>query len=165
MKMGNNNILLFTCLAFFAFGTGCQSSAPSARPLQQTHWAEVKNPALGLLYVDKAEPKQVMQAIDSASTQFVAYKVGWRDEILSTDNKYKEQKGKYLQYDMPRDWALKVQLDSFTPVFSQPVIKTVLQKDETILVFEIPMGVTPDTLIYHDSFGGWGTQKIILNSH
>lgn len=165
MKWKNNHIVLFPCLALILSGAGCQSASPGAKHPQQKHWAEVNNPALGLLYVDKAEPGQVMQVTDSANTRFVAYKVGWRDEISSADNKYKQEKGKYLQYDMPHDWALKMQNDSFAVVFSQPVVKTVLQEDEAILVFEIPAGANPDTLIYRDSFGGWGTQKIILNSH
>jgi len=164
MKRRNSYVILSLTLVLIMPGMGCQSGSVGVKQPKQKHWVEVKNPALGLLYVDRADSKQVMQVIDSANTQFIAYKVGWRDELVSTDNKYKQEKGKYLQYDMPGDWALKVQNDSFPPVFYQPVVKTVLQEDEAVLVFEIPVGTVPDTLVYHDSFGGWGIQKIILST-
>ena len=156
-----NNLLLLMIAGLFCAACGSTSSKAGAK--LQEHWAEVNNPALGVLYVDQADPFRVMQVIDSGNTTFIAYKVGLRDLNGQLNNKQKQERGKYLQYDLPRDWSLRVQRDSFAPVFFQPVVKTIEQEDEGILVFEIPSGLNPDTLIYHDSFGGWGIQKIILS--
>ncbi|PZR26533.1 MAG: hypothetical protein DI535_14080 [Citrobacter freundii] len=153
------------CLAGMVICVACGSSASRPARQQQAHWAEVNNPALGSLYADEVDPARVMQVTDSGTTKFVAYKIGLREEKIPANNQYMLDRGKYLQFDMQHDWSLKSQSDSFGVVFFQPVVKKIDQVDESILIFEIPAGVTPDTLIYQDSFGGWGTQKIILSGH
>jgi hypothetical protein len=36
---------------------------------------------------------------------------------------------------------------------------------EGVMVFETPSGKMPDTLIYRDSFGPWGTQILSLTAN
>lgn len=158
-----NDLLLLLIAGLCCAACGSRASAPEQK--LQEHWAQVSNPALGVLYVDQTDPSRVMKIVDPGNTTFVAYKVGLRDATGQTDQKQKQARGKYLQYDLPGDWSLRIQHDSFAPVFFQPVVKTIEQEDESILVFEIPTGTNPDTLIYRDSFGGWGIQKIILSGH
>ena len=163
--IGKTKYFLIPCISLITACAGRGSSASETAARQQVHWAEVNNPALGSLYADEVDPTRIMQTIDSGSTKFVAYKIGLREDRSADDKRYVLDRGKYLQYDMQRDWSLKAKADSFSAVHFQPVVKKIAQVDEGILIFEIPAGTTPDTLIYHDSFGGWGIQKMILNGH
>jgi hypothetical protein len=77
------------------------------------------------------------------------------------DKAERTDKNKYYQYDMQHDWIAIKGDNTFKPVFYHPRVTAQQSLNEGILVFEIG-GSHPDTLVYNDSNGSWGTQKFIL---
>ncbi|HET9056044.1 MAG TPA: hypothetical protein VFN30_04265 [Chitinophagaceae bacterium] len=134
--------------------------------LTQQHQVEIHNPGLGMIYIDKVPAQMVMSEADTSEgiTKFCCYQVGIIDSgfvAKATDKKTLEL-GKYYQYDMQKDWFAMINGDSLLPVFFQPKTRKNANCFEGILVFETPKEKDPDTLVYKDSFGQWGTQNIIF---
>ena len=134
-------------------------------PDTKKHWVEVPDKGVGVLYIDPVPSEKLLRVKEGSNSKFISYRVGVRDERAITDGRAIREKTKYMQYRIQDDWKLMLQQDSVKPVFFQPSVKTEYHTDEGILVFEIPSGSVPDTLIYNDSYGTWGIQKIILKSH
>lgn len=154
--------LIACCCLGMLYGCG---RVVKAEPAQPKHWAEVTQKGTGRFYMDQVPVEKVMKVTGTGSTRFICYQVGFEDEIMITDKAKLQERGKYFQYDMQKDWLLKLKEDSLKPVFFQPSVKMDRNINEGVLVFEVPAGQVPDTLIYRDAFGAWGVQKIILNSH
>jgi len=132
----------------------------------EKHEIEVNNEEKGLMYADRTDCRTVLQEVDSlgSKTIFHCYRVGFLDSLMiakATDQKSVEE-GKYYQYEMQYDWCILVDGDSVKPVFYQPRQKMETQRNEGVLVFEVPMTQQLDTLIYTDSRGEWGIRKIII---
>ena len=117
------------------------------------------------LYIDPLDNKAIMKAdaTPDAKTTFCSFLVGWQDSILTVDKKKIQAREKYFQYDMQQNWIALVKGDSLHPVFFQEKPGLNSQLKEGALVFEIPAGTRPDTLVYKDSFGAWGTRLFVLH--
>ena len=120
-----------------------------------------------LLYIDTVDNRYVLDMSKTNTSNhafFHSFLIGLVD---STTGKAKDEKAKekYFEYDLEKDFTALVTGDSIKPVFFQP--KTLIGKmgKEGILVFETNEKAFPDTLVYRDSFGGWGTQIIIINQN
>lgn len=129
------------------------------------HYLQIQEKGIGCIYLDKVPPETVLSEAKSLNgkTHFCAYKVGFEDSVLVTDKQQLLDKGKYYQYDMEKDWVMLHGGDSLRPVFFQPVTKHAMQLNEGVLIYEVPAGIEPDTLIYNDSYGFWGRHIILLN--
>ncbi len=125
-----------------------------------THLVSVRQPG-AMLYLDRLANRAVMQSADT--TAFCSFLVGWRDSLAGTDAKKRLDRERYFQYTMQQDWTAMVDGDSLRPVFFQQKPGLDPQLDEGAMVFEIPRGHRVDTLVYRDSYGGWGTQIFVLN--
>lgn len=159
--------IMFLQSAFIAVivMTGCKQKK-SGNGMTEQHWAEVKMPGVGMIYVDEVSCSSVLSEVDSSKgeTRFHCYRVGLIDSLPAKANDKKDlEKGKYYQYDMYKDWAALINGDSIRPVFYQPMIKKEINKEESILVFEIIKSKHADTLVYNDSYGLWGRRVIIKN--
>jgi hypothetical protein len=155
--------LLLLCGILIA---GCNTPKAEKKSVQRKkHWIEIGLKGEGMMYLDGVPNAAVMQENknDSSGTEFCSFLVGFQDSSMAVDAKKQEEKQKYFQYEMYKNWTAIVNGDSIAPVFFQPKAKLQQQMDEGILVFEYPVGKKPDTLVYKDSFGPWGLQQIILN--
>lgn len=142
---------------------GCHTpSLPEEKP--EHHLAMVVQRG-EVLYVDRVDSRMVMTVHPGSGDpkDFHSFLIGWRDSLPGTDKKKIGQMTKYFQYDMQRDWVALVKGDSVYPVFFQEKPELDGRVKEGILVFELPAGLQPDTLVYKDSFGSWGTQLLALN--
>jgi hypothetical protein len=140
-----------------------QRHVASLAAMEPKHLISVQKPK-EQLYLDRLDNRAVLAKADTAGpTTFCSFLVGLRDSLFLTDGKRLQERVKYLQYDMQRDWTVLVGGDSLKPVFFQekPHLDGLLR--EGALVFEIPRGRRADTLIYRDTYGDWGTQLFILN--
>lgn len=114
-----------------------------------------------MLYVDRADNRMVMQAGPGLAANFSSFRIGWTDS-LTADGPGRERE-KYFQYQMQQDWRALVNGDTLYPAFFQEKPGLNQQLKEGVIVFESAQGVQPDTLVYRDSFGNWGTQIFVLN--
>lgn len=146
----------------FTFLMACTQNKQFQLTEPSRHWAQVDQMGVGRIYLDKVPNLSVMKASDNGNTIFSSYLIGFEDSLIITDRKKMLAKGKYYQYDMQKDWIAIVGKDSIKPVFFQPKVKTNPNVDEVIIIFELPPGRQPDTLIYNDSYGAWGIQKVII---
>lgn len=155
---------LVLVVSVIAIATGCSTHAGPAT-IEEAHEAYVMHRGSGMIYLDRVDCKRVMQE-GEASGVFHCYKLGFVDSLVTAKPKDKsdEKAGKYFQYDMQRDWVAISGGDTLRPVFFEPVLRHELHRTEGILVFESLNGKAPDTLIYTDSFGSWGTQQFIITS-
>ncbi|MBL0271116.1 MAG: hypothetical protein IPP99_21165 [Chitinophagaceae bacterium] len=132
----------------------------------EKHEIEVNNEGRGLMYADRTDCRSVLQEIDSlgGKTTFHCFRVGFLDSLMiaKAADQQSVEEGKYYQYEMQYDWCILVDGDSVKPVFYQPRQKMETQRNEGVLVFEVPMTQQLDTLIYTDSRGEWGIRKIII---
>ncbi|HET6995789.1 MAG TPA: hypothetical protein VFI06_12445 [Chitinophagaceae bacterium] len=135
---------------------------PASVP-EPKHYLEIRERGIGMITLDKVPNKMVMQQGTNNNGPFFSYKVAFLDSSLQTDRKKQIDIGKYFQYDMYKDWVMLVKGDSVRPVFFQPEIKRITQLDEGVIVFEVPSGIEPDTLLYLDSYGTWGVHQLFLN--
>ncbi len=152
-----NKILL--CITAGLLLLSCHSRQPSIYPAEK-HQAAVKRPGT-MLYVDRADNRMVMQATPGSANDFSSFRIGWTDSLTALGaNREKER---YFQYRMQQDWRALVNGDTLYPVFFQEKPGLNQQLKEGVIVFENAQGVQPDTLVYRDSFGNWGTQIFVLN--
>jgi hypothetical protein len=163
MKTLRNLILLSpVAVLLLAIAMGCNSSA-GKMPTEQ-HAASIHSAGSGMIYVDKIDCQRVMQAGDGSAAAFHCYQVGFIDSLVMAKarDKKDEEAGKYFQYDMQNDWSAVVDGDTLLPVHFETKLRRQNHRNECIVVFEHE-GKTPDTLLYNDSFGSWGTQLFIIN--
>lgn len=149
-------------MAIFLWLAACRSQP--AIP-ERRHLAAISHAGTAL-YIDQLDNRSIMKenpAPQDSKTIFCSFLVGWMDSTISTDQKAKLAREKYFQYDMQKDWVALVKGDSLYPVFFQEKPGLNSQLKEGALVFEIPAGTRPDTLIYKDSFGAWGTRLFVVN--
>ncbi len=149
------------------FGLGLLASCHTDLPHQEpspVHLARIGR-SDDLLYIDRISNRAIMkEGTDTGTkTAFYSFLVGWQDSTAKADKKGGNEKEKYFQYDMQKDWAALVNGDSLHPVFFQerPGLSDILK--EAVMVFELPRGTTTDTIVYKDSFGAWGGRLFVLN--
>ena len=152
------------CIGICLLLTACGN--PQSTVAVKQHLAAVSRPG-EILYVDHLDNRVVLkeEAAAGSTTVFCSFLVGWQDSTLQTDKKKSLAREKYFQYDMQKDWTALVKGDSLHPVFFQEKSGLNSQLKEGALVFEVPAGEQPDTLIYKDSFGGWDQQVLVLAKH
>jgi hypothetical protein len=139
----------------------CKQSKGNEPP-RRKHMAEIGLRGTGMLYLDIVPNETVMKMTDtSGGTEFFSFLIGFVDSIANPGGSDPE-KGKHFQYEMYKNWKALSGNDSISPVFFQPKIKLNQQVDEGILVFEMPKGEQPDILVYNDSYGPWGVQRITI---
>lgn len=128
------------------------------------HQFEIVNSNGELLYVEQISNDRFIHSVDSitGNTQFISFLIGIRSSRIETDKEHYQASQKYFQYDLIHDWYLKINGSSFYPVLFEPKVQINKQQSEGVLIFEVPRQQNVDTLIYHDSFGSWGEQKIAL---
>lgn len=142
--------------------SSCKSDHNAKKIAQRSHWIEVKRPSVGLLYMDSIPLNTVMKVTDvETQNNFRAYLVGFKDSVLTMNKTDRINNNKYYQYDMQHDWVAIAGDNTFNPVFYHPRVTAQQSLNEGILVFDTD-GSHPDTLVYNDSHGSWGTQKFIL---
>ena len=152
-----NKILL--CVAAGLLLLSCHLRQHPFNPAEK-HQAAVKRPG-AMLYVDRADNRMVMQATPGLAGNFSSFRIGWADSLTAAEPN--RQKERYFQYQMQQDWRALVNGDTLYPVFFQEKPGLNQQLKEGVIVFENAQGVQPDTLVYRDSFGNWGTQIFVLN--
>jgi hypothetical protein len=142
----------------------CHSPAAN-RAGKAEHMAELKHTTGSLLYVDRVDNRAVIatDAGDSSGREFRSYRVGIKDS-LTYDAKETEAWGKYFNYSMQYDWVAMANGDSVHAAFFQPLPVTG-KANEGILVFEVPAGSNPDTLVYTPSYRLHEQEMIVLHSN
>lgn len=148
----------FFSAAVMLAGAACNQAA-NASSAGRKHLVEI-NKNGDLLYVDKTSISRVMK--ETGDSYFSSYVIGFADSIKG-NSKSESEKTLYFQYRMSNDWKAVLNGDSLLPVFFQPVTKLNSMTREGIIVFELPGGQHPDTLVFNDSFGQWEQQVIVLN--
>jgi hypothetical protein len=137
----------------------------SLAAVEPRHLISMKKPKEAL-YLDRLDNRVVLANVDTAGpTTFCSFLVGMRDSLFLADGKRVQEREKYLQYDMQRDWTVIVGGDSLKPVFFQEKAHLDGLSREGALVFEVPRGQRADTLVFRDTYGDWGTQVFILNDY
>jgi hypothetical protein len=154
--------LFFSGCIVVLFVCSCQQPGRQGEVRGKRHMAEVNMKGMGMMYLDKIPNSAVMQIDSTDPSEYQSYLVGFIDSnlVIAPDS----AKERYFQYDMYKDWVAVGSLDSIAPVFFHPKTKITRQEDEAILVFEVPKGDELSALVYKDSHGPWGIQKIILNN-
>jgi hypothetical protein len=143
-------------------GVGCQRHHP-AQTAAATHLISVSQPG-SMLYLDRLDNHVILSHEDTmGTTTFCSFLVGLRDSSPVSDAKRLIERERYIQYGMQQNWTALVNGDSIRPVFFQEKPHLDQQLREGAMVFEVPRGRRPDTLIYRDTFGTWGTQVFVLN--
>ena len=133
----------------------------------ERHGSSIHKAGSGMIYADSSDCNRVMKITDSGdgTTEFKCFRIGFIDSLAlgkATDKKDLEA-GTYFQYKVDKDWKLLVNGDSLSTVFFEPLVKKEGHRTEGILVFEVPVHSIADTLVYHDSFGSWGLQQLIIS--
>jgi hypothetical protein len=113
------------------------------------------------VYADRIPNKAILKEDggDTGTTVFYCLRIGLYDSTDVTDKKLEEAREKYYQLDMYRDWVLIDKGDSIVPVFYQPVPHKMDKLTEQVLVFEIPRGFRPSTLVYKDPYKLLGNRQ------
>jgi len=116
------------------------------------------------VYADRIPNKSILREDggDSGTTVFYCLRIGLYDSTDVTDKKLVEAREKYYQLDMYRDWVLLDHGDSIVPVFYQPVPRKMEKLTEQVLVFEVPRGFQPSTLVYKDPYKLLGNRQTML---
>lgn len=162
MKVQLHIALIFLGIAI---SFSCRSKpAIEKEMVLKSHWIELKRPSVGTLYIDSVPLRSVMKvrADSNDETKFRAYLVGFSDSVIVNDNAKHIDNNKYYEYDMQNDWTAIEGERSCKPVFYQSRMTGQRTVNGGILVFETNNSLHPDTLIYKDTHGNWGTQKFIL---
>ena len=150
---------LFT--ACFILLVACHSrTAPAATA--EKHLILLTRPGAAL-FVDRVDNRVVMQKDNTSQNRFCSFRIGWADSAAGIDKSKAVEKERYFQYKVQQDWKALAGGDTLLPVFFQERPGLSEQLKEGVIVFETPEGRQPDTLIYRDSFGAWGTQLFVLN--
>ena len=156
--------ILVSFLCLMAVTAGCRHRPmASLAAVEPRHLIALKKPK-EVLYLDRLDNRVVLAKADTTGpTTFCSFLVGLKDSLFLTDGKRLQEREKYLQYDMQRDWTVLMGGDSLKPVFYQQKTHLDGLVREGALVFEIPKGRQIDTLIYRDTYGDWGTQLFVLS--
>jgi hypothetical protein len=159
--MKNNSVvaLLLTTLTW-----GCKETSPA----RKKHELEIFKPGK-FFYLDQVKNKQVMEIKNADEDKlYASYLVGFYDSSWAPDPQQpqKTTDGQtYYQYNMPDKWRAVVGGDSLTPVFYQPVQQADNKINAGVIVFQLPEGIRPDTLVYRDAAEGWENMTISLKQH
>ena len=161
MSRQNHKTDLRSAMLFCLLLAACHNhTAPSVAP--EKHLALVSRPGAAL-YVDRVDNRVVLQQDKASQNRFCSFRIGLTDSSTAIDRRGTVEKERYFQYGMQGDWKALTGGDSLSAVFFQEKPGLNDQVKEGVLVFETPGGRPPDTLVYRDSFGPWGTQIIVLN--
>ncbi|HEY6902424.1 MAG TPA: hypothetical protein VI233_17325 [Puia sp.] len=133
-------------------------TAPATRV--ETHLAQVSRSGTAL-FVDRVDNRMVMQT--DSTNSFCSFQIGWTDSAVSFQQAQAAEKERYFQYRIQQDWKALAHGDTLYPVFFQEKPGLGQERKEGVLVFALKDGTQPDTLIYRDSYGNWGTQYFIVN--
>ncbi len=143
-------------------------NAPAAAP--ERHLVLRTRPG-NALYVDRVDNRVVMQTDSVAQKNFCSFRIGVADSSWTTaatsvsGRRSVIEKERYFQYTMQNDWKALAGGDTLLAVFFQEKPAPGSLAKEGVIVFETPSGKKPDTLIYRDSFGTWGTQIMSLTEN
>jgi len=115
------------------------------------------------IYADRLPNRAVLkeEAVDSGRTAFYCLRIGLYDSTIATGAAEQTARDKYYQLDMYKDWVLLCGGDSLAPVFYQPVPSREKQLTEQVMVYEIPKGANPVSLVYKDPYGLLGNQHVL----
>lgn len=140
----------------------CKTKKTSER-LVIKHLAEAGWQGSAGIYADRVPNRAILkeEGIDTAKTAFYCLRVGLYDSTNTTDAAQLAAKDKYYQLEMYKDWVLLCDQDSLAPVFYQPVPGREKQLTEQVLVYEIPKGAGPVSLVYKDPYGLLGPQHVL----
>ena len=162
MKMKGLTIVgagfLLLCAGMFF---SCKTKKPT---VVFKHLAEAGWRGSAGIYADRVPNSIVLkdEGPDTGRTVFYCLRVGFYDSTSTADAKQQAAKEKYYQLDMYKDWVLLDNSDSIAPVFYQPVPPKEKQLTEQVLVYEIPKGFNPVSLLYKDPYGLLGNQHVLL---
>lgn len=143
----------------------CQNRSTPTRP--RKHLAQLNRPG-SALYVDRVDNGMVMETDSATQKSFSCFLIGISDStagIAGTSVGERQrlvEKERYFQYTIQNDWKALAGGDTLLAVFFQEKPASGSLVKEGVIVFETPPGKKPNTLIYRDSFGTWGTQILSL---
>ena len=140
----------------------CTSRHTAVREVK--HMAETGWAGSAGVYADRIPNKVVLKEDGGGkgSAVFYCLRIGLYDSADVTDKKIEEAREKYYQLDMYKDWVLLNGSDSIAPVFYQPVPRKTDKLTEQVLVFEVPRGFQPSTLIYKDPYKLLGNRQTMV---
>jgi hypothetical protein len=149
-----------------SLATAAWLSCTSRKPAQTEpkHMAQTGWIGSAGAYADRIPNKVILKEDggDSGATVFYCLRIGLYDSTGSSGDKLETAREKYYQLDMYRDWVLINKEDTITPVFYQPVPRKKDKLTEQVLVFEIPRGFRPSTLVYKDPYKLLGNRQTML---
>jgi hypothetical protein len=160
LKTNPRCAVFFCLLAVCHLLPACHNRTPPATPPEK-HQAMLIRPGAAL-YVDRVDNRVMLQQDKASQDRFCCFRIGWADSTVSADRTKDVDKGRYFQYNVQKDWKALAGGDTLLPVFFQERPGLSDRLKEGVLVFETPTGRQPDTLIYRDSFGAWGTQLLVI---
>lgn len=160
-RMKNNSIAVSL---LFAVGIACKDK----QPVRKKHELEIFKPG-SFFYLDQVQNNQVMQLNDPAEDKrYASYLIGFLDSNWMPDPqqpKKEEDRMNYYRFHMQDKWRAILNGDSLMPVFYQPATQMDKKLNSGVIVFEIPDGVRPDTLVFRDAEDGWDNMMISLKQH
>lgn len=144
------------------------ASCKEANPARKKHELEIFRPG-SFFYLDQVKNKQVMQIKDAEEDKlYASYLVGFYDSTWAPDPqqpKKTEERQVYYQFNMSNHWRAIVNGDSLLPVFYQPVPNADNKVNAGVIVFQLPEGIRPDTLVYKSAADGWENMIVSLKQH
>ncbi|QEC44788.1 hypothetical protein [Pseudobacter ginsenosidimutans] len=161
IKMKNNCV---GALLLLILAAACKETTPA----RKKHELEIFWPG-SFFYLDQVKNKQVMQIKDAEEDKlYASYLVGFHDSAWAPDPqqpKKAEERQVYYQFNMSNNWRAIVNGDSLLPVFYQPVPNADNKVNAGVIVFQLPEGTRPDTLVYRNAGDGWENMIISLKQH
>jgi len=147
-------------------GTSCRQPNKPVASLPEKHMAQVKKQNGVMLYADRISNKAILRTDSvNTSTVFCSYKIGVLDSSLATlDKKQQLLWGKYFDFEMQKNWTALVNNDSIPAVFFQGLPQKSSYMREAVVVFEVPKGSNPDTLIYNNTYQTNNTDLLVLSN-
>lgn len=151
-------IFILSAAAFSSCDTGKKQA-----PMPVKHLAEAGWRGSAGIYADRVPNKAILkdEGPNTARSFFYCLRIGFYDSTATGDAKQQAAREKYFQLDMYKDWVLLCDKDSIAPVFYQPAPKKETSLTEQVLVYELPKGMTPKTLVYKDPYGLLGNHHIL----
>ena len=161
IKMKNNCV---GALLLLILAAACKEKTPA----RKKHELEIFRPG-SFFYLDQVKNKQVLQIKDAEEDKlYASYLVGFHDSTWAPDPqqpKKAEERQVYYQFNMSNNWRAIVNGDSLLPVFYQPVPNADNKVNAGVIVFQLPEGTRPDTLVYRNAADGWENMIISLKQH
>jgi hypothetical protein len=158
--MQNHKTDLRCAVLFYLLLIACHNKKEQSPPSER-HQALLTRPGAAL-YADRVDNRVVLQQDKASQGRFCCFRIGWADSTVSADRTKDVDKERYFQYNVQKDWRALAGGDTLLPVFFQERPGLSDRLKEGVMVFETPTGRQPDTLIYRDSFGAWGTQLLVI---